>query len=320
VTRHPESPTPLPREPGRPLAVVAVTYNSADTLGGLLDSLADGLAGVEHTEVVIADNASADNSVAMALEHPIGARVVQLGWNGGYAAGINGALAVIAPLADVLIVNPDIRVLPGAAALLMARLRDVGIGIAVPHVLHEDGTLVHSLRREPSLQTAWADALLGSKLGAGLDWGECVSNSAHYEVPGLFDWASGAVLAVSGEARASIGAWDESFFLYSEEVDFQRRSRLAGFAIAYVPEARVIHIGGDYNRNPGLYSILTANRIRDYGRHHGRFSTGLFRTAVLVGEVVRSLGGSPVHRAGVLAALRRPPERQLTPAQKAVRT
>jgi GT2 family glycosyltransferase len=302
--------------------VVAVTYNSADSLGGLLDSLDEGLAGIAETAVVIADNASDDASVAIALKHPIGARVVQLEWNGGYAAGINGALTTVSPLSDVLIVNPDIRLLPGAAARLTARLRDRGVGIAVPHVLHEDGTLVYSLRREPSLQTAWADALLGSRLGASLDWGECVCNAGHYEVPGLFDWASGAVLAVSAEARASIGAWDESFFLYSEEVDYQRRSRVAGFQIAYVPDAKVIHLGGDYSRNAGLYSILTSNRIRDYARHHGAFSTRLFRTGVLVGELLRSLGGSPVHRAGVVAAWRGPTERHgaATTTPKAVRT
>ena len=58
---------PVPsRDRKRPLAVVVVTYNSADTLGGLLDTFADGLEGIDDTEVVIADNASSDHSVDLA--------------------------------------------------------------------------------------------------------------------------------------------------------------------------------------------------------------------------------------------------------------
>lgn len=288
----------------RPLAVVIVTYNSADALGGLLDTLGHGLNGVPFAEVVVADNASSDESVSIAESHSIGARVVRTGRNGGYAAGINAAVATIDPSADLLILNPDIRLEPGTAALLAAPLQRPGIGMAVPRILHEDGTLYHSLRREPSLTTAWADALLGTKLGSGLDRGECICDSNVYEHANMVDWASGAALAVSAEARAKVGDWDESFFLYSEEVDYQRRVRAAGFHIVYVPEARLVHIGGDYQRNARLYSILTANRVRDYSRHHGAFSTMLFRFAVVTGELLRSVGGSKVHRAGVEAALK----------------
>lgn len=299
-------------EPGRPLAVVVVTYNSADTLDGLLDTMTEGLRGVSDTEVVIADNASTDDSVAKAQAHPIGARVVRTGWNGGYAAGINAALAAVNKDADVLILNPDIRLSPRVAVQLVEQLRHPNIGIAVPRILHEDGGLFHSLRREPSLQTAWADALLGTKLGSGIDRGECVCNSAHYSMPGIVDWASGAALAISAEARAAVGDWDETFFLYSEEVDYQRRIRAAGYRIVYAPEATVVHIGGDYSRNDRLYAILTANRIRDYARHHDVVSTALFRIAVFVGELLRSLSGSSVHRAGALVAIRRLPARHVT--------
>ncbi|WDR06227.1 glycosyltransferase family 2 protein [Devosia rhodophyticola] len=291
----------------RPLALVIVTYNSADTLGGLLDTLADGLEGLSNTEVVIADNASSDNSIALASAHPICPRIIPTGRNGGYAAGINAALATIEAGADVLILNPDIRLSRGAAARLVAALRLPGVGVAAPRVVHEDGTPSFSLRREPTVLTAWADALLGDKLGSSFDQGECIVDDTHYRIARDVDWASGAALAISAEARERVGPWDETFFLYSEEVDFQRRVRAAGFRIVYEPEAELIHIGGEYGQNSRLYSILTINRIRDYARHHGMISTALFRLAVWTGEALRSAGGSPVHRAGMAAAIRRQP-------------
>lgn len=296
----------------RALAVVIVTYNSADTLGGLLDTLAEGLEGIARSEIVVVDNASSDDSVSLALKHPVGARLVQTGLNGGYAAGINAGIATIPGDADILILNPDIRVAPGSIARLLGPLRKADIGITVPKILHEDGTLFHSLRREPSIVTAWADALLGTKLGYGLDRGECICSDSRYERAGPVDWASGAALAVSAPARARIGDWDETFFLYSEEVDFQRRARAAGYQIAYVPEASFVHIGGDYSRNARLYAILTTNRIRDYGRHHGPVATACFRAAVLTGELLRSMRGSAVNRAGVMAAWRWMPEGRTT--------
>ena len=112
---------------GLRLSVVSVTYNSAEVLPGLLDSLKEGLAGVEAVEIVIADNDSVDASVEIALDHPCKPRVVQMGRNAGYAAGINAASAVIRKDANLLIMNPDIRLMPGAARVLLERLSDPSV-------------------------------------------------------------------------------------------------------------------------------------------------------------------------------------------------
>lgn len=287
------------------LAVIIVTYNSAEALPGLLETLPAGLAGIGRSEIVVVDNASADGSAELAEAHPMHPRVVRTGRNGGYAAGINAGTAAVPMDADLLILNPDIRLRPGAAKMLVERLGDPGVGAAAPRILHEDGGLVHSIRREPSIATAWADALLGDRLGRRLARGETVLDPAAYRSDRLIDWGSGAALAIAARARARVGQWDETFFLYSEEVDYQRRLRDAGLAVAFVAGAEVVHIGGDYRRNPDLYALLTANRIRYYARHHGPAATAAFRLAVLTGEALRCLPHSSVHGAGLLAALTR---------------
>jgi GT2 family glycosyltransferase len=302
--------TDLPAEPG--LAIIIVTYNSAAVLPGLLDSLPAGLEGVKPFETIVVDNDSADNSVDTALAHPIRPKVIRMGRNAGYAAAINAAAATVSPDADLLILNPDVCLLPGAASLLVDCLTDSSVGVAVPRILTEDGITYWSLRREPSIPTAWTGALLGGKLAARIGMGEAIGNPATYDRSCLIEWATGAILAVAARARRVVGDWDESFFLYMEEVEYLRRVRECGFSVAYVPDARAIHIGREHRETPRLSALMTANRIRYYRRYHGRLSTAVFRLSIIVGESMRAIRG-PGHRAALRAAVtpwRLPPEYQ----------
>jgi GT2 family glycosyltransferase len=286
------------------LSVITVTYNSARVLPGLLDSLAAGLEGVKAFEIVVVDNDSGDSSVNIALAHPIRPRVVKMGRNAGYAAGINAAAATVRKDANLLILNPDVRLLPGAARILVDRLADPSVGVAVPKILTESGTIGWSLRREPSLVTAWTDAILGGVLAGRIGTGERVCNTARYDKDGLIEWAEGSVLAVAARARGLVGDWDESFFLYSEEIDYMRRVRTAGQSIVYAPQAQATHIGGDY-QDPRLSALLAHNRIRYYRRYHGPLSTAIFRLSIILGEGFRAARG-PAHRAAAWAALTLP--------------
>lgn len=288
--------------PAPALAVVTVAYNSASVLPGLLDSLSAGLEGIAEYEVIVVDNDSHDNSVDLALAHPIGARVIRTGRNGGYSAGINAAAATIAPTADLLVLNPDIRLQPGSIRNLYRGLRRSPGGVAVPQVRGEDGTVSKSIRREPSVATAWSEALLGGTLAARAGLGEVVDDPVLYRDGGTIEWATGAILLVSAKARRTVGDWDESFFLYSEEVDYLERVRRAGLGVLYVPAAQAVHIGGDYHSSDFLTALMTANRIVYHRRHHGALASALFRSGIVVGELIRLAVGSG-HRSALQAAL-----------------
>ena len=284
-----------------------MTYNSASALPGLLDSLSTGLE-IKQFETIVVDNNSADKSVDTALAHASRPRVIRMGRNAGYAAAINAGAATVRPDADLLILNPDVRLRPGAAKLLVDRLADSSVGVAVPRILAENGTTHLSLRREPSLMTVWTDAILGGTLATRIGTGEMIGDRALYDRGGLIEWATGAILAVAGRARSIVGDWDKSFFLYSEEVDYLRRVRERGLFVAYVPQAQAVHIGREYLGNPRLAALMTANRIRYYRRYHGPLATAVFRLGMIVGEAMRSVV-EPAHRATLRAALKpwRPP-------------
>ncbi len=302
---------PVPAGSETPIAVVVVTYDSHDVLPGFLASLPAATQGVE-ADLVAVDNASSDDSAATVARLDPSAEVVRLPANRGYAAGVNAGVAAAPDAAAVLVLNPDVRLRPGAVAHLAAALREPGVGIAVPRLVDPAGEVLPSLRREPSVRRALGEALLGGRrAGRHRTWGEMVTDPAVYERAGSADWASGAALLVSRACLDAVGPWDESFFLYSEETDFMLRARDRGFGLRFEPRAEAVHVGGESHVSPRLWAILTLNRVRLYGRRHGRAATAAFRAAVILGEALRALRGSRVGRAALAALLlrsRRPPE------------
>ena len=300
------------------VTVIVVTYHSAAVLPGLLESLDDGLRGVSW-QLIIADNASADDSVAIAQRIVPGCRIAQTGRNAGYAAAFNAALRVAAPSDAVLILNPDVRLRPGSVARLLARLGGAGpsseqrVGITVPRILGEDGHVALSLRREPTVRRALGDALLGQRAGRFPALGETVVDRDAYFRDGTVDWATGAVMLMSRACLDACGPWEERFFLYSEETEFALRARDRGFLTTLVADAEVVHIGGESRVSPALWSLLTVNKVRLYGMRHSRPATALFWSAVFLREASRAVLGHPRSRRA-LAALVRPARLPFPPA------
>jgi GT2 family glycosyltransferase len=287
------------------IAVVVVTWNSSGPLPGLLASLDDGLKGVRH-QLIVVDNDSADDTVEVARRLARACTVVQTGRNAGYSAGINAGIAAADPYDAVLVLNPDIRMTPGCVARLYPEL-GTGVGIVAPLIRHEDGTVAHSQRREPTILRALGEATLGQRAGRVAALGETVLDGAAYTRPRPTDWATGAALLISKECLAACGPWDESFFLYSEETDYALRARDHGYATRFIPAAEVTHLGGQSRVSPRLWSILTVNRVRLYRKRHSVPATALFWSAVMLRESVRAVMGQERSRRAVGALLRRRP-------------
>ncbi|MFD9723369.1 glycosyltransferase family 2 protein [Streptomyces sp. NPDC059072] len=316
---------PAPRRPAGgsgPVAVLVVTWNSAAVLPEFLSCLPEAMTGLDW-RLVVADNDSADDTVEVIRSLAPDATIVQTGRNAGYAAGVNAALGAAADWEDgpraALVCNPDIRMRPGCAKLLVDGLgAPVGdgdrVGISVPLLYEEDGrTLVHSLRRESSVTRALGEAVIGNRrAGRFPHLSELVTDSAAYERPTRADWATGALMALSADCLAACGPWDESFFLYSEETEYCLRARDRGFVTRLEPAASATHLGGDSQVSPRLWTLLTLNRVRLYERRHGPVATAAFRAAVLLRETSRAALGRPAARAAA-AALVRPGALRATP-------
>jgi N-acetylglucosaminyl-diphospho-decaprenol L-rhamnosyltransferase len=286
------------------VAVVVVTYNSATVLPGLVASLPAGMAGTTW-QLVIVDNASADDTLDVARSVAPDALVLATGRNDGYAAGINAGVEVAEPHDAVLVLNPDVRLRPGAGSVLAATCADPGTGIAVPRLVDGEDRLILSLRREPTLLRAWADALIGAERAGRIGrLGEVVSVAQTYAHPQQTDWAEGSTVMVSAECWRRCGPWDEEFFLYSEETEYALRARDHGLVTWFVPTAEAVHLEGDSRVSPGLWMLLVLNRLRLYRRRHGSAASAAYWAALVVREGSRAALGREPNQRAVRALLR----------------
>jgi GT2 family glycosyltransferase len=130
-----------------------------------------------------------------------------------------------------------------------------------------------------------------------------VTDPGRYLAETVTDWAEGSTQLISGECWQRCAPWDESFFLYSEETDFALRARDAGFVTRFTPAARAVHLEGDSRVSPGLWTLLTLNRLRLYRRRHGAFGAAGFWSALLLRETSRAVLGRVPSRAAVRALL-----------------
>jgi GT2 family glycosyltransferase len=292
------------------VAVVVVTYNSERLLDDLLSSLEDGLKGVTW-HLTVADNASADRTVPTLRRLAPAATIIEMGRNAGYAAGINAAVIAALPHSAILILNPDVRLMPGCVAELLSVMQP-GTGIVVPQLRDGHSELIESLRREPTVLRAWGDALLGARrAGRHPAIGEVVTDKRLYERETVTDWSEGSTLLVSRECWQRCGPWDESFFLYSEETDFALRARDIGLVTRYIPSAQAVHLEGDSAKSPGLWTLVMLNKVRLFRRRNGIIRTSAYWCALVSREASRAVLGRETGGAAVKALVS--PRRLLEP-------
>lgn len=286
------------------VVVVVVTYDSAEVVTGLVESLGPGMGDVPW-QLVAADNASGDGTVELLRQVAPDATVVTLPDNRGYAGGINAAVAAAPPHTAVLVLNPDVRLEPGCGPALLAAMRRTGAGIVVPRLLDARGELIHSMRRAPTVLRTLGDAIMGAtRAGRHPLLGEVVTDPRAYEHEQDVDWSEGSTQLVDAACWERCGAWDEGYFLYSEETEFHLRTGDHGLAVRYVPAAGAVHLEGGSATSTRLWPLLVANRWRLFRARHGVAHSALFWAALLAREGSRALVGRPTSRRGVSVLLR----------------
>lgn len=208
-------------------------------------------------QVLVADNGSETKTADLARverEFP-SARVAKLGNNWGFAGGINRAIA-LARTPFVAVFNNDVRVAPGAIDAMLDELRAGGpatAGVAPKIVLADDPVILDGV---------------GTLINAnGEAWNRGIGQPdvGQYDKPGrVFGLCFAAALLRRELYNANIGALDERYFMYYEDVDWCFRANVRGYRFRTAPEAVVHHAHSYSTRKKGLefrYHLAERNLV-----------------------------------------------------------
>lgn len=269
------------------LAIVVVTWQSAADLPPLFASLA--AARAAGAELVVVDNASPDDTVAVVRRLAPDAMLITNSANRGFAAGANQGL-VASRRRFVLFLNPDTVVAPATLPRALAYLEGLpAVGVVGCRTLNEDGTPQPTVDRFHSVRGLVAEVWRGGRGEPGRPRGTAPEES------GLVDWVYGSFLLGRREAFDAVGGFDEAYEMYGEDLDLCHRLRAAGWGVAYCAEATVVHHGNRSGaRRYGAARDLAVlqGTLRFFRRRRGRLRELGFRAAAGASFAMKALLGA----------------------------
>ena len=204
-------------------------------------------------EIVIVDNASTDQSLALLRASELGRelsergrlRIVENEENRGFGQANNQAFG-LTEAALLLLLNPDTEVMPGSIDRLIATVQsDSSIAAAGPKLLNADGSLQISVWRNPPaaweilLSQLYLYRLLPRRIRGELLLGGHWDHSRERRVPML----SGAAMLVRRKVIEAVGGFDERFHMYGEDNEWCLRIVRGGWQMVFQPEAVILHHG-----------------------------------------------------------------------------
>jgi GT2 family glycosyltransferase len=219
------------------VAIVILNWNGRPYLEQFLPSV---LSSAGDATVILADNASTDDSIAYVVQHFPTVRIIRNSTNGGYALGYNEALAQVSADYYVLL-NSDVEVTPGWLEPPVALMEgDRSIGACQPKLLayHDRNTFEYA-----GAAGGWMD-VLGYPFARGRIFETCETDKGQYDTTAPISWASGAALFIRASVYHEAGGLDPYFFAHQEEIDLCWRLQAAGYRVFACPASVVYHVGG----------------------------------------------------------------------------
>ena len=272
------------------IAVIVVNWNAREDLRRCLASLfAAPLPRVTYS-VWVVDNASSDGSAGMVRAEFPQAHLIANPDNAGFSRANNQAIART-DSRYVFLLNSDASVHPGALDRLVAHAdAHPAVGVAGPKVLNPDGSLQFSCRRFPSLGAGFfRNTYLGRLFPHNKFSRDYLMNDFDHAETRPVDWVSGCAMLIRRELLQSIGALDERFYMYCEDVDFCQRTWESGAEVVYLPEAVVTHaIGRSSDKNADQMIIEFHRSWYEYERKRHPDASVLRRAAVYSGLWLRA--------------------------------
>lgn len=265
------------------LSIIIVSWNVRELLRACLHSIENRRHALD-VEVIVVDAASSDGSPTLVREAFPWVKLIACDENVGFPRGNNLGLAE-ANGRYLLLLNPDTEIKGDALPAMVEYLaQHQDVGLVGPQLLNSDGSNQSSRRRFPTLATALFEST----------WLEPVAPQQilrHYYAQDLpddqvsdVDWVTGACMLTRREIFNTVGGLDEAYFMYSEELDWCRRIKDAGWRIVYYPAAQVLHHTGKSSEQAVTARHINFQRakLRYFHKFHGRSAAAILRTVLLL--------------------------------------
>lgn len=254
----------------------------------------------DEFEVLVVDNGSHDGTAQAVRRSFPDVTLVANADNRGFAVANNQALAQSSGR-YLLLLNPDTIVHPDALDTLI-RFMDENddVGACGPKLLNEDGTVQPSIRGFPTFRAGlYQYRPIKSLAFFRKDFERWLMEDFRYDRLADVDQPMGAALMVRRSVVPQVGALDESFFMFYEEVDWCYRIKQAGWRITFVPDATITHLGArsaeqlPIERRLMYFSGLLCYLSQRHGAFGGAVRVGILRLLFSLRQI-RNLSSSPV--------------------------
>ena len=267
------------------LSVIIVSWNVRDLLRRCLVSLSSVSPEAPNlqTEIIVVDNGSTDGSVELVRDEFPQVILIANPDNIGFPAGNNQGIRT-AQGRYLLLLNPDTEVI-GDALNTLVRYVDThpDVGLVGPQLLHSDGQVQSSRRRFPTRATLFFESTWLKPLAPSSVLRRYYVLDQPDDAVLDVDWVTGAAMFARREVIAQVGGMDEGFFMYSEELDWCRRIKAAGWRVVYYPAAQIVHHVGKSSEQavPARHINFHRSKIRYARKYHGRTTATLLRLFLL---------------------------------------
>lgn len=270
------------------IAIIIVSTSEANWLRPCLRTVFTHLGDV-RADVVVVDNESRDGTGELVAREFPKARVVR-SRNHGFAHANNQAL-MTCDARYVLFLNPDTEVLDGTfEELVRAMDARPTVGLAGARQVNGEGRLDLTIRRFPNALRALGEAFSAERLPRRPSWlGERELDRAVYDREVACDWTSGSFMLARREAIQSAGFLDERFFMYSDETDFCRRIKTAGWEVRHLPLMTILHHEGKAGVKPSIESLQAYTRTLYARKHLSPVHRACYKAVVILRHLLRSI-------------------------------
>lgn len=287
------------------LSIVIPSWNTRDLLRTCLRTV-EAARKPGETEIVIVDNASHDGSADMVAEEFPEVVLQRNAANEGFAIGCNQGIA-LARGEYVLLLNADTEVGEDALVRMVDFLREhPDYGGVAPRLLNPDGSTQRSCQAFPKLATVfWFATPFERWFPDSKEMRRYFLRDWDHEDERDIDQPPAACLMITRRVIEEVGVFDESLWLFYNDVDLSLRMHQHGLRTRFLPQATVLHhVGASTSQFGSFLTMWQKNRLTYYRKHHGRLAGVWLKACVSLAFVdwcciqlkakLRRRGGEPL--------------------------